>query len=588
VEPGSQILRLSIPGSIFVLTGVGTYTFAQVLWGKTLSDVQSLTTLTTSVTAIAASIPIGFLVYQIYYWRYSPFFLRKYVTRDHGRDALSGLPPDILARLRTLFDARLDVRRHHESVNTQVRRRLRLLKLNDELMRARYKVENPQAGDEGDYSFEEDERFEKDERNIRRIYKDNWYENWDVFRSLLDLIATRGERPEIKRNFMNLYDIYHSLGAGRLAVPLGTSAAVLYLARAHHEDISHHLLASIVGLMVVVALTVLFAYVLHQTRITTWRSAISKVRLDLDSCFKTNAHLVELLPEEEDGFTPRRELRRESNARLRRYRRPFISRAARRPVMRLLGDVGTIEWSRRTGGLLSGVERMRFLIATALTIGSEIPRLLAARVIRAAAGPDPSEVQMPDTPFARAVIEACNELEPMMVEHCYRSYIFGRTLAKVEGAKCDEKALFAATMLHDQGFLNAVALDSECFTAASATSVQELLSSYGFSEQDQRDVLDAITRHLNPVVDPSQGEIQRYAHAGILLDMFGVRARELDPEGVERVFDEHPRHGFTVAVEGILREHGGKVKKSRSRLLFASGFGGSLALSRWRKLDRSS
>jgi hypothetical protein len=168
MEPTSQLIRLSIPGSIFVLAGGATYAFAEVLWGSNLSSVESSTTLTTSVTAIAASVPLGFLVYQVYYWRYSPYVIGDVVTRDRGRDALWHLPPEVLARLRTHFDARLDVRRHHRSVSTPFIRRLKLLRLNDELLRARYKDPKLSESEEDVYLFE------KDNRSLRRIYEDNW------------------------------------------------------------------------------------------------------------------------------------------------------------------------------------------------------------------------------------------------------------------------------------------------------------------------------------------------------------------------------------------------------------------------------
>jgi len=85
MEPSRQLIRFSIPGSIFVLSAVGTYAFGKFVWRVRFGHVESLTTVTTSITAIAASIPLGFLVYQIYYWRYSPHIIfGLLVTRDRG------------------------------------------------------------------------------------------------------------------------------------------------------------------------------------------------------------------------------------------------------------------------------------------------------------------------------------------------------------------------------------------------------------------------------------------------------------------------------------------------------------------------
>jgi hypothetical protein len=304
MDPTSQLIRFSIPGSIFVLASVGTCVFTKLAWGQHVVDIDSLATVT--VAAAAVSIPVGFLGYQLYYWGYGPFvpFVRGgMVTRDRGREALSALPVEILGSIRTLFNARLDIRSHHCDVETPIGVRLKLLKLDDRKLRTRYK-ENISEEPEDDY------RFEEDERETARIYSDNWYENWDVFRALLDLAASHGERPEIKRNFTTLYDIYHALGASRLAVVLGSGSAVFYLFLAHQSDIAAQPGDSVAALYWVVVTTGFVAYTLHRTRIATWKSAVSKVRLDLRACFTTNEKLTELLPSVQNEFEPRINMRR--------------------------------------------------------------------------------------------------------------------------------------------------------------------------------------------------------------------------------------------------------------------------------------
>lgn len=579
MEPTSQLIRLSIPGSIFVLAAAATYAFAEVLWGNSLSNVESLTTLTTSITAIAASVPLGFLVYQIYYWRYSPFVIGDVVTRDRGRDALWHLDPEVLARLRTHFDARLDVRRHHRSVSTPVIRRLKLLRLNDGLLRARYK--DPTLS----VSAEDERLFEKDNRNLRRIYEDNWYENWDVFRALLDLLAGEGKRPEIKQNFTALYDIYHSLGASRLAVVLGSFASLAYLGGAHHGEIGDHLTASIVGVFVVLFFAFGTAYVLHRTRIATWRSAIAKVRLDLTSCLAPDSPLLEQFRPAEK-FTERRAMRRQSNEHSRPHRRPALRRLSTSIATLLLGEIGSLPWTRRTRGLLSRGEKVRYRAAVGIATLLEAPRTLVGRWRRRGLGPDPSDVEIPSTDFARKIIALCGEHGSMELEHGYRSYIFARTLGTIEHLNYDEEALFAATMLHAYSFPRLADIEGECFTAASIDFAAEVLESAPFEPTVREHVLDAISRHLNPAVGPPLGALQHLTHDGILLDLLGVRAWELDREGLDRVIAAHPRHGLTVSSNIDLSRHARQVPSGRVAALYGAGHRYALRLSRWWPRDR--
>ncbi|MGC1852903.1 MAG: hypothetical protein WA687_10750 [Solirubrobacterales bacterium] len=254
----------------------------------------------------------------------------------------------------------------------------------------------------------------------------------------------------------------------------------------------------------------------------------------------------------------------------------------------LLGDIGTIEWSRRTRGILGRGERARFLAAVVLRTTRVAPRLLASRRGIRGSGPDPSRLTPPDTPFARDVVEACADLDPMVVEHGYRSYVFARALGEVEGLECDEEALFAATMFHDYAFETMGSLTDECFTWAGAKVAAEFLESSQLSESSRHDVLDAITLHLNPTVPRERGPIQYLAHDGIVLDVLGLRGWELDSAGIQRTFERHSRHGFSVRGGPLLRGHGRRVRGCRAGVLFRAGFGTALKLSPWRSLDRDS
>jgi hypothetical protein len=254
-------------------------------------------------------------------------------------------------------------------------------------------------------------------------------------------------------------------------------------------------------------------------------------------------------------------------------------------VSRLLGEIGTIEWCRRTDGILGRGERARFIAATVLTTARVAPRLLFGRSGGGGSGPDPSRLTPPDTPFARDLVEACAELDPMIVEHGYRSYLFGRALGEVEGVECDPEALFAATMLHDHAFMAMDELDGECFAWAGAKQAEQLLAAAPFSESERHEVLDAICLHLNPSVPRERGEVQHLAHDGIALDVLGMRAWELDRAGVRGTFERHPRHGFTVRGEPLMKAHGRRVPGCRSAALFTASFGQALAASPWRRMD---
>jgi len=247
----------------------------------------------------------------------------------------------------------------------------------------------------------------------------------------------------------------------------------------------------------------------------------------------------------------------------------------------LLGDIGTIEWLERTRGILNRRERARFFAATALRTSRLTPRMVGMRLGLRGSGPDPSELTLPDTADTRHILEACSELDPMLIEHGYRTYLFGKAL----GIVCDDEALFAVAFLHDYGLSMVESLTDRDFTLAGIEVAREVLASTSFSERERRDVADAITLHYNPSVRRRRGDLQYLMHESIHLDCFGFRAWDLDPEGIDRVVDRHPRHGFIVRTKPMMQLHARQVRGCRALPLILGGIGPMIPLGPWPRVE---
>lgn len=251
----------------------------------------------------------------------------------------------------------------------------------------------------------------------------------------------------------------------------------------------------------------------------------------------------------------------------------------------LLGEIGSIEWSRANAGILRGSERARFVGAVLLTTARLTPRMVAAKLGVRGSGPDPSTFAPPDTQLTRDVLAACEHLDPAVVEHGIRSYLFARALGVVEGRTCDDEGLFAAAVLHDYAFGTIAETTDRCFTVAGAEVADDLLARPHLDAATRRDLLDAITRHLNPVVPPECGDLQHLLHDGVLVDVLGARVWQLDPEGIERVIARHPRHGFVTGARQTLRTHARLVKGTRTAALLRCGFAPALRLGPWPRVE---
>ena len=111
--------------------------------------------------------------------------------------------------------------------------------------------------------------------------------------------------------------------------------------------------------------------------------------------------------------------------------------------------IGGLEWTRRTNGLLTRRERLKCWARWRQLSGTTLHRL---RRDRPSATPRPGQREsVPDSRFAREVETAAAEQNPVILTHSYRSWIFGRALADVDGSDVDEELLFAGALLHDHG-----------------------------------------------------------------------------------------------------------------------------------------
>jgi hypothetical protein len=238
----------------------------------------------------------------------------------------------------------------------------------------------------------------------------------------------------------------------------------------------------------------------------------------------------------------------------------------------VLGEIGTLAWTRRTNGLLSRPERARYIAATLREQARQGPRLLAWRLGRDGKGDIGEEsLRIPDSSQAREALEVAKAVQTRsLVEHSLRSFVYARALGAINRLDHDPEPMFVAAVLHDQG---AVETTSRCFTLAGADEAERL---------GGPSAAEAITLHINPNVPPEQGPEAHLLHDGVLLDAVGLRAWELRRDAIERVRARHPRLRFSQEASRLLSEQARALPKCRTAAAMRAGFGVTLKLAPWR------
>lgn len=234
-----------------------------------------------------------------------------------------------------------------------------------------------------------------------------------------------------------------------------------------------------------------------------------------------------------------------------------------------ISRVGTYGWTVHTRGHLTASEVRRLLTPIARTHAANAAGRFAMAT-RLNSGRrehvDPSARVPPSTVLTRAAEEeAHRHLSPALLNHSYRTYVFGAALGIVENIDVDRELLFAAAMLHDIGLAEpAQAID---FTLASARVARDVAETVGLSTAATETVRNAITMHHTPGVTPADGAVAYLLSAGAAVDVMGLRCWKLPADVLAGALDERPRFGFKREFSAAFRAEAQAVPAGRARLL---------------------
>jgi len=213
--------------------------------------------------------------------------------------------------------------------------------------------------------------------------------------------------------------------------------------------------------------------------------------------------------------------------------------------------VGTLEWTKRTGGRLSRRDELAMAAQLAREGLALLPKLARARIDR-----DPRDVPVPDTAAARDAEAVCDALPAGLPGHSRRTYLYGMLLAEADGLRPDPEVFYVASLLHDAGAPEAG--DARCFTVLSAEHALR------WDDPRAERAAEAITLHLNPHVPPRQSVEGHLVRAGAGLDTIRLRAWELSRSTRRAVTGLHPREGFADGFGALMKEHARRAPRTRT------------------------
>lgn len=235
--------------------------------------------------------------------------------------------------------------------------------------------------------------------------------------------------------------------------------------------------------------------------------------------------------------------------------------------------VGTAPWVQRTAGRLTTAERRALLRPLASTHAQN-----AVGRLRLAVGLHPgrnayvaaARLAPPSSVLTRAAEERARRVLPLpLLNHSYRTYVFGRALGELERTDVDTELLFAAALLHDTGLLNPTG--GADFTLASARLARDVAEQVGLSTAATDTMLTAITMHHSPGVTTDAGSVAYLLSAGAAVDVVGLRSWQLPDDTIEDAVRDHPRADFKKVFTAAFRQEAARVPQGRAELLHRYG-----------------
>ena len=231
--------------------------------------------------------------------------------------------------------------------------------------------------------------------------------------------------------------------------------------------------------------------------------------------------------------------------------------------------LGSISWSDRTAGRLTGAETRALLPLLARThvVNAAGRAAMALRLHSGRRARLPAKALLtPSSVLTRTAEHVARErLTPALLNHSYRCFRYGAALAALENVDVDTELLYAAALLHDTGLIHPT--PGVDFTLASARVALEVAETVGLSSAATQTMRSAITLHHTPGVTLADGAEAYLLSAAAGVDVVGFRRWKLPDTFVQQVLVDHPRLRFKDEFRARWAAEAAAVPDGRARLL---------------------
>jgi HD domain len=181
---------------------------------------------------------------------------------------------------------------------------------------------------------------------------------------------------------------------------------------------------------------------------------------------------------------------------------------------------------------------------------------------------------LPDSNVVNQTVEFLKDThQGFLINHCFRTYIFGITIGENESIKVDRELLAIASLLHDVGLSNShfKSVNCNCFAIRGAIEAGLFLTKENLDKEKIKVVQDAISLHLNIKV-PKELPEAYLLNKGAAVDVIGLNLKRFEATFLTSVLKKYPRLNFKMEIQKLMKLQGEAGPHSRISFLNKHGF----------------
>ncbi len=220
--------------------------------------------------------------------------------------------------------------------------------------------------------------------------------------------------------------------------------------------------------------------------------------------------------------------------------------------------MGTIAWGRRSGrhgrGRLTGWEKAKLLLNLVRISACEVGDTVLDRFgLMRTCGSDLQGLMPDETPLVRDALDFADATQNAeIMQHSWRTYLWGMLLGGYRRLDIDREILFSASILHDVGLASGRLSEpcDCCFAIYGAERCRHHLVGKGHDRAKTRRIADAIGVHLNAYVSERVHGVEAHLLSrGAMCDVFSMGRRRIDGQTRREVFASYPKGDLVAALE---------------------------------------